>query len=55
MFVGDCQDKKVAFRTWYGNLGKLRSLFTDVDLIVCIATATTSTKHKIFDVLDLRM
>ena len=47
--------QKAAFRTWYGNLGKLRSLFTDVNLIVCTATATTSTKSKIFDVLDLRM
>ena len=47
--------QKAAFRTWYGNLGKLRSLFTDVNLIVCTARATTSTKSKIFDVLDLRM
>ena len=53
--VGDWQDKRLLFRTWYGNLGKLRSLFTDVNLIVCTATATTSTKSKIFDVLDLRM
>ena len=47
--------QKASFQTWYGHLGKLRSLSTDVNLIVCTATATTSTKSMILDALDLRM
>lgn len=47
--------QKTAFRSWYGNLGAIRGLFRDVNLIVCTATATKSTKTKIFDVLELKM
>ena len=47
--------QKTAFRSWYGNLGAIRRLFKDVNLIVCTATATKSTKTKIFDVLELKM
>ena len=45
--------KPVPFRKWYGNLGELRSLFKNVNIIVCTATATTSTKAKIFSILSL--
>jgi superfamily II DNA helicase RecQ len=45
--------KPVPFRKWYGNLGELRSLFKNVNFIVCTATATTSTKAKIFSILSL--
>lgn len=41
------------FRKWYGDLGELRSFFKNVNFIACTATATTSTKAKIFSVLGL--
>lgn len=46
-------EKQVPFRMWYGNLGELRSLFSNIHLIVCTATVCTTTKRKIFDVLSL--
>jgi superfamily II DNA helicase RecQ len=46
--------KPVPFRTWYGNLGQLRTLFKEVNLIVCTATATKATKRKVFDVLEIK-
>ncbi|XP_028404789.1 mediator of RNA polymerase II transcription subunit 34-like [Dendronephthya gigantea] len=45
--------KPVPFRKWYGNLGELRALFKDVNFIACTATATISTKSKIFNVLQM--
>lgn len=45
--------KSLPFRTWYGNLGELRSVFDNISFVVCTATATLSTKRKIFDVLCL--
>ena len=45
--------KPVPFRKWYGNLGELRSLFGNVNFVVCTATATVSTQEKIFNVLSL--
>ncbi|XP_028416119.1 Werner syndrome ATP-dependent helicase homolog [Dendronephthya gigantea] len=47
--------QKAAFRSWYGNHGVIRGLMKDVNLIVCTATATKSTKSKIFNVLELKM
>jgi superfamily II DNA helicase RecQ len=45
--------KPVPFRKWYGNLGELRSLFRNVNFVVCTATATISTREKNFNVLAL--
>jgi ATP-dependent DNA helicase RecQ len=44
---------KEAFRAWYGNIGCLRSYFKEQNLVVCTATATSDTKSKIFEVLDM--
>ena len=42
----------VAFRTLYDNLGELRYLFKNLNLISNTATATMATKRKIFEVFD---
>ena len=44
---------KEAFRALYGNIGYLRSYFKEQNLVVCTATATSDTKRKIFEVLDM--
>ena len=41
------------FRHWYGNLGVLRSLLENISFVVCTATATSTTKRNIFNVLCL--
>ena len=44
----------VPFRTWYANLGELRSLTSEVPSIVLTATACTSTRRDIFKTLNLK-
>ena len=44
----------VPFRTWYGNLGELKSLASDVPTIVLTATASIATKKDIFKTLNLK-
>ena len=44
----------VPFRTWYGNLGELRSLTCEVPSIVLTATACTATRRDIFKTLNLK-
>ena len=39
----------VPFRTWYGNLGEMNSLTSDVPMMVLTATAFTTTRREIFD------
>ena len=41
------------FKHWYGNLGELQSLLKNVSFVVCTATATSTTKTSIFNVLCL--
>ena len=45
--------KSKPFRHWHGNLGELRSLIENVSFVVCTATATSTTKRHIFNVLCL--
>ena len=45
--------KLVPFRKWYGNLGELRPLFSNVNFVVSTATATISTRENNFIVLVL--
>jgi superfamily II DNA helicase RecQ len=45
--------KLVPFRKWYGNLGELRSLFSNVNFVVRTATATISTRENNFNFLAL--
>ena len=42
----------VPFRTWYGNLGELNSLTSDVPTIVLTATASIATRRDIFKTLN---
>ena len=44
----------VPFRTWYGNLGELKSLISNVPSIVLTATASIATKKDIFKTLNLK-
>ncbi|XP_068720432.1 probable ATP-dependent DNA helicase RecS [Montipora capricornis] len=44
----------VPFRTWYGNLGELNSLTSDVPTIVLTATASIATRRDIFNTLNLK-
>lgn len=44
----------VPFRTWYGNLGEMNSLTSDVPMIVLTATASTTTRREIFSTLNLK-
>ena len=44
----------VPFRTWYGNLGELKSLTSEVPSIVLTATASISTRKDIFKTLNLK-
>lgn len=44
----------VPFRTWYGNLGELKSLTSDVPSIVLTATASIATRKDIFKTLNLK-
>ena len=46
-------NKPVPFRKWYGNLGQLRKILSNVRFMVCTATASLSTKSKIFSVLSI--
>jgi hypothetical protein len=46
-------NKPVPFRKWYGNLGQLREILANVCFMVCTATASLSTKSKIFSVLSI--
>jgi ATP-dependent DNA helicase RecQ len=46
-------NKPVPFRKWYGNLGQLREILSNVRFMVCTATASLSTKSKIFSVLSI--
>ena len=42
------------FRKWYSNLKEIRSLLCDTTrYLVFTATATTTTKHKSFEILHL--
>ena len=43
----------VPLRKWYGNLGQLREMLPTVRFMVCTATASLSTKSKIFNVLSI--
>ena len=46
--------KSTPFRYWYGNIAEIRSLVSsDVPVIALTATASKSTKHKIFESLSL--
>ena len=46
--------KSTPFRHWYGNIAEIRSLVSsDVPVIALTATASKSTKHKIFESLSL--
>ncbi|XP_068703984.1 uncharacterized protein [Montipora foliosa] len=44
----------VPIRTWYGNLGELNSLTSDVPTIVLTVTASIATRRDIFKTLNLK-
>ena len=47
--------KSTPFRHWYGNIAEIRSLVSmDVPIVALTATASKSTKHKIFESLSLK-
>jgi superfamily II DNA helicase RecQ len=52
-FRGLTGTKLVPFRKWYGNLGELGPLFSNVNFVVRTATATISTREHFFNVLAL--
>lgn len=46
--------ERLAFRKWYSQLNELRSLTDGVPFMALTATATTSTKKKIFSLLEMK-
>ena len=53
-YRGLAGERSVPFREWFGNLGELRSLIPQkAKLVEVTATATKSTRQKIFETLHL--
>ena len=46
--------ERAAFRKWYSRLNELRSITEGIPFMTLTATATTSTKRKIFDLLEMK-
>ena len=47
--------ERLAFRKWYSRLNQLRSITNEIPFMALTATATTQTKTKIFNLLDMEM
>ncbi|XP_048747213.2 probable ATP-dependent DNA helicase RecS [Ostrea edulis] len=50
---GQSDEKKEAFRKWFGDIGELRSLFPRASILALSATCTKKISRRVYKVLDL--